>query len=439
MQDEILPLHAANVLTHFIHQTIRLTKSLGTCLWATFISMLLMVSQAMAAPPPTQASPDLYRAAMLAITEGRLADAQKALTALSKESPSHAGAWLDLAMLYCAVGDAPAAEALFVEIERRFTPPRPILDVINSQRALGCLGWQRSQTAQVRLGRGFESNVNQGARTPNFSLGSGGNQIELMLLPEFLPLSDQFTNFSADVTRQLSSDGTTGVMQFQLKSFDRLSKYDTNSFFVGLDRPWQWDEWGLRTAATSGLMTLGGQLYLKQTQLQLTLLPPLPLPGKWKFSVTESLSFISYPTLTAYDARWWETRGTLTYRGDASLLQASASAVQDNGDGQRPGGDRTGIFANMQGRVNLNKDVRVELGWQMQQWQGERAYFPGLIGDRRIQKTQVLRAAAIFPLSEQQAVVVEYRHTRNDENISIFNHRNKVLQLSWQWQASQKR
>ena len=376
---------------------------------------------------------------MLAITEGRLADAQKALTALSEESPRHAGAWLDLAMLYCAVGNAPAAEALFVEIERRYDPPRPILDVIASQRALGCLGWQPTQSAQLRVGRGFESNVNQGARSPNFSIGSGSSQIDLMLLPEFLPRSDRFTNFSADVTRQLAPDGTTGVVQFQSKNYDNLSKYDTNSLFVGLERPWQLGDWGLRAGGTTGFMTLGSDVYLKQTQLQLTLLPPLPLPGNWKFGVTESLSLISYPTLTAYDARWWETRGTLTYRGSDSLWQASASAVQDSGTGQRPGGNRAGIFASLQGRVNLGNDVRGELGWQMQQWKGERAYFPGLIDDRRSQKTQVLRAAAVFPLSEQQAIVLEYRNARNEENISIFNYRDQILQLSWQWQSPQKR
>jgi hypothetical protein len=437
---EILPsCFTASALNHLIHQTAHLSQNLRTCLWAALTSMLLLASQAFANPPPAQASPDLYRQAMLAITEGRLADAEKALVTLSEESPRHAGAWMDLAMLSCAVGNATSAEALFVEIERRYDPLRPILDVIASQRALGCLGWQPAQVVQLRLGRGFESNVNQGARSLNFSIAGVNSQTDLMLLPEFLPQSDQFTNFSADVTRQLSPNGTTGVLRFQSKSYDRLSKYDTNSLFVSLERPWQWGDWGLRTAGTSALMTLGSQVYLKQNQLQLTLLPPLPLPGNWKFGVTESLSFISHPTLTAYDARWWETRGTLTYRGDASLWQASASAVQDSGAGQRPGGDRAGIFANLQGRFSLGRDVRGELSWQRQHWLGERAYFPGLIGDRRIQKTQVLRAAAVFPLSEQQAIAVEYRNTRNDENISIFNYRDQVLQLSWQWQSPQKR
>jgi hypothetical protein len=396
--------------------------------------LLALVSPASADATQVEAAPDLYREAMLAITEGRLADVQKALTALSQETPRHAGAWLDLAMLYCAVGNAPAAEALFVEIERRYDPPRPILDVIASQRTLGCLGWQPKQNTLLRLGRGFESNVNQGARSPNLSVGSGSSQIDLVLLPEFLPLSDQFTNLSADVSRELAPDGTTGVVQFQSKNYDKLSKYNTSSLFVGLERPWRWADWGLRAAGATGFMTLGSQIYLTQTQLQLAVVPPLPLPENWQVGVSESVSLISYPTLTGYDARWWETRGTLTYRGVASLWQASASALQDNGTGQRPGGDRTGVFAGLQGRLDLGHNVRGELGWQLQRWQGERAYFPGLIDDKRVQKTQVLRAAAVFPLSEQQAVVLEYKNTKNDENIATFNYRDQVLQLSWQWQ-----
>lgn len=398
-----------------------------------------LVLPVLADPIPAEQPHDLYREAMLAITEGRLADAEKALLSLSQQAPHHAGAWLDLAMLYCAIGNAPAAEALFVEIERRYDPPRPILDVIASQRRLGCLGWQPKQNTLLRLGRGFENNVNQGARSPNLSIGMGSSQIDLVLLPEFLPLSDQFTNLSADVTRELAPNGTTGVVQFQSKNYDKLSKYSTSSLFVGLERPWRWADWGLRAAGTTGFMTLGSQVYLKQTQLQLAVVPPLPLPGNWQVGVSESLSLISYPTLSGFDARWWETRGTLTYRGEDSLWQASASALQDNETGRRAGGNRTGVFASLQGRLNLGRHVRGELGWQLQRWQGERAYFPSLIDDKRVQKTQVLRAAAVFALSEQQALIVEYRNTRNDENISIFNYRDQVLQLSWQWQPLQKR
>jgi hypothetical protein len=426
-------------LTHFIHRIIHLTQRLRAGLLVAVALPLLLALPAWADPTPTEKTPDLYREAMLAITEGRLADAEKALASLSQETPRHAGAWLDLAMLYCAVGNAPAAEALFVDIERRYDPPRPILDVIARQRALGCLGWQPKQSTQLRLGRGFESNVNQGARSPNLSIDSGRGQIDLVLLPEFLPLSDQFTHFSAEATRELSPDGTTGVLQFQSKNYDKLSRYNSNSLFFGLERPWRWGHWGWRAAGTTGFMTLGSQVYLKQTQLQLAVVPPLPLPENWQLGVSESLSWISYPTLSSFDARWWETRGTLTYKGVDSLWQASASALQDNETGQRPGGDRTGGFASLQGRINLGNKVHGELGWQLQRWQAERAYFPGLIDDKRVQNTQVLRAAAIFSLSEAQAIVVEYRNTRNNENISIFNYRDQVLQLSWQWQPLQKR
>jgi hypothetical protein len=422
-------------LTHFIYRILHLTQHLR----AGLLIASLFALPALAVSTPTKQPPDLYREAMLAITEGRLADAEEALASLSQEAPRHAGAWLDLAMLYCAVGNAPVAETLFAEIERRYDPPRPILDVITRQRTLGCVGWQPKQSALLRLSRGFESNVNQGARSPNLSIGSGSSQIDLMLLPEFLPLSDQFTNFSAEMTRELAPDGTTGVLQFQSKNYDQLSKYNTSSLFVGLERPWRWGDWGLRATGVTGFMTLGSQVYLKQTQVQLDLVPPLPLPSNWQLSVSESLSLISYPTLSGFDARWWETRGTLTHRGDDSLWQASVSALQDNETGQRPGGDRTGVFAGLHGRINLGLNMRGELGWQLQRWQGERAYFPGLIDDKRVQNTQVLRAAAIFPLSEQQAIVVEYRNTRNDENISIFNYRDQLLQLSWQWQPHSKR
>jgi hypothetical protein len=80
-----------------------------------------------------------------------------------------------------------------------------------------------------------------------------------------------------------------------------------------------------------------------------------------------------------------------------------------------------------------------ELGWLWQRWEGTRAYSPGLIDVARLQQTRVLRAAVSYQLRAQQALILELKDTRNDENISIFDYRNLALQLSWQWQPLKRR
>ena len=90
-----------------------------------------------------------------------------------QQEPEHAGAWLDLAILQCKLGYAQEAERLFAEIEARFQPPPGIREIIARLRAQGCAGWQPVKRLSLMVGRGISDNVNQGASTPNFTIGGG--------------------------------------------------------------------------------------------------------------------------------------------------------------------------------------------------------------------------------------------------------------------------
>jgi hypothetical protein len=401
--------------------------------------LLAGAALAYADPVPLDTPPDMYRNAMLAMAEGRLAEAEQALGLVALEEPRHAGAWLDLAMLYCAAGKAGAAENLFAQIERRFTPPPPILEVIAWQRKLGCAGWQSKNDVTLRLGRGFESNVNQGAHQPGLSIGSGENQIDLVLSPGYLARSDQFTKLSAEWVREFSSSGASGMLQLQTQTYDHLGRYSNSALLAGGELPWRWGDWGFRGLGSAGVTTLDGRQYLRQSQLQLEVLPPLPLPANWQFGVAASWSAFAYPNLSSFDAQWWETRATLRHRRDDLWWQASVSALQDRQVRERPGGNRIGAFADLQGRIGLADRVVGEAGWKLQRWHGERNYFPGLIELPRLQQTRVLRAAAVFQLSLQQALVLEFKETKNYENITVFDYRNRAVQLYWQWQVLKNR
>ena len=405
--------------------------SLFFCLRA--LTLLLMAG----APAHAQNDPvrqDFYRDAIQSIADGRKQDASEALRRMIEQEPDHAGAWLDLAILQCELGHAEEAERLFAAIESRFRPPPGILEVIARQRARGCAGRQPASRMSFMLGRGFDNNVNQGASTPNFTLGTGNARIELQLLPEFLPQSDQYTVLSTEYTRDLTADGTLGFVQFQARRNDALTRYNTASIAVGAEHPWRIGDWSVRAAGTLAALSLGGRLYQKQSQLQARISPPLPLPESLQFSLLTGVTHVAYPTLPNFDANTWEMRGLLNYRAQQTRAQASVGYASDRASAARPGGDRQGWFASIQGRTRVADNVFGELGWSRQTWRSESAYSPGLIDQARNQTTDILRGGLIIAIAARQAVRIEFREVKNKENIPIFQHHSRLLQVSWQWQ-----
>ncbi len=378
---------------------------------------------------------DLYLDAMRALSEGRPNDASNTLTQMLEQEPQHAGAWLDLAIIQCQLGYTEEAERLFQAIESRFAPPPGIMEVIHSHRAKGCKK-PSSDSFFIMLGRGNDSNVNQGASNPNFSIGSGSSQIDLVLLPAYLPQQNQYTFLSTNYARNLNAAGDVGYVQFRARQNDSLTQYDTTSLLFGLEHPWRWGGWSGRSGGSVGLLTLGNQLYQKQTQVQTRLFPSLSfLPSeKMQFSVLGSLAHVTYARLSNFDSNTLELSGQLAYQGDKNYAVANVGTLFDRGEVGRPGGNRRGWFVSLQNQMKINEKLRAEFGWTQQNWFSQFAYSPGLIDQKRHQNSQLLRAALIIPLQAKHSLQIEWKEVRNHENISILQYNSRLLQVSWQWQ-----
>jgi len=389
------------------------------------------ISFANAETPPAQQ--DLYLEAMRSISEGRKTDASEALTRMIEQEPQHAGAWLDLALIQCELGRADKAEQLFQIIESRFSPPQGIRDVIANQRARGCKSWQSNNQTTIVIGRGADNNANQGASNPNVSLGNGDRRIDLQLLPEYLPKADEYSLLSIDFTHELSPNGSLGFAQLQTRQNDALSQYNTVSVAAGVDMPWHMTNWGLNTIGTVGALTLGGKLYQQQASLQARISPPVSLPKGFQFHALTSAAYIYYPTLDHFNANMLEMRGILHYQVKHMQAHASFGYLYDRATSIRPGGDRHGWYAHIQGRQRLTDHIFGELGWSLQTWTGKTAYSPGLIDEVRFQRTHTLQGALVVPVTDQQSLHLELRHVRNNENISVFQYSNSQFQLTWQW------
>lgn len=389
-------------------------------------ALTCMAAHAQQAAPPSEADL-LYEHALQSISEGRKNDAYAALQRVINMAPSHAGAWLELALLQCSLGNQAEADRLFTEIEQKFDPPPGIVQLIATTRTGGCAGAPVFSQASLTLARGIDQNVNQGS--------TRDLEVAVNLSPEFRPQHDQYTMLSGEYLRDLNANGVMGFVQFQGRHNDTLHQYDSAALFTGAEAPWRFGNWNVRGTALAGFVTLGSKLYQRQYQVQARVGPPVPLPYSLQFHVQGSLTHASYATLQNFDATTSELRGMLSRRSGDTSANASLGAQRDKAAGDRPGGDRHGWNASLQWRHRYGSGITADLGYNLQAWRSSTSYAGDVIPQVRDQTTHILRATFIYPLTRNQNLVLEGRQIINKENIPIFQYNNRQLQLSWQWQG----
>jgi tetratricopeptide (TPR) repeat protein len=377
-----------------------------------------------------------YRNALKLLSEGSYEEAKKAIEAVIASQPEHAGALLDLAILQCGMGLVDEAKASFEQIEVRFDPPLAIRDLIRKIRAGECRREESraGSRLQIRLGRGYDSNANQGARDPYFMLAVDGGVIPLMLAPEFRPRSDSFTQFGLEAAYTRPGSGTLLHTYFNARKNDRISDYDQATGVIGVEEPWRIGNWESRWGGNLGATWLGGALYQKQVNAYVQVLPPWPgLPAGWRISALGDWSRLWHPTLYRFDANLLRAQALLTFQGRDTQFLGGLGVARDDGESGRAGGDRRGWTANLIVRQRLGERLLGEFSWSRQSWRGEAAYLPGLFDERREQRATLWRVGASYAVTPRQSVLLEYRFLDNQENISLFAYRSRQIMLNWQY------
>jgi tetratricopeptide (TPR) repeat protein len=413
-------------------------RRLLTCavLGAAFLSCAAHAQEApakdVAAPETPSQQEALYRAALGALADGHPEQAARLLEQIVAREPRFAGAWLDLAISQCELGNAAEAERLFAGLERRFALPPGIGEAIAHYRGTGCGKKVARQDSvwMVAATRGHDTNVNQGASDPRFTIGTGSNQTQYELDASFLPKADNYGQAAGSYMRPLGDSGTSVIAQLYSRWYDREHAQDTASALGALEHTWKFADWRVRGTAALGVVSLDRVLYQRQRQMQAQVTPPFTLPASVDLSLTANLNRVNYPSRPAYDGTTLEVGGLLTYRGPHSLTQATLTRLHDDSADARPGGDRNGWFGSVQWYGELDNTTLFEAGLTHQNWRGDAAYSPGLIDTRRLQNTTVLRAAAQWRLQPHVSLVLELRDTFNHENISLFQYNSRALQLS---------
>jgi hypothetical protein len=398
------------------------------------LMLLLIFGNTVAKADNEAESENLYLEALKAISEKRNDDAKAMLSTLIEKKPLHAGAWLDLAMLQCKLGNKEEADKVLLKMKQNLPLSEEQLYKLELWQPKSCIPATPEKRIAIAVEAGYDTNVNQGASNPFFTFGSGTEQITLQLLPEYQPKADRFAGLSGNISQEINNNGTIGFAQARLRSYDSLSAYNTLALALGVEKPWKWRDYGIRGTALVSALSLGGTLYQKQEIVQLRLSPAVSQGSSWRFSTMAGFTNVQYPTLGNFDAHTWELRGLLSYETQKYQLQAGLAAMADRAHADRQGGHRTGYYGNLNLRRQLSQQSELELGWSKQIWQSAEIYSPNLIDVARRQDLQLVKAGLNWYFTDKQSLQLEFRAINNKENISILQYNSKSVQLSWQWQ-----
>lgn len=406
-------------------------------LWTRLACLVCLVMPlAYAEPAPTEV--DLYQEALQLIEKGDKQGAIERYNHLLESIPNHAGAWMDLALLYCEQGDVRRAHSIFEQIETRFDLPPAIREVIRHYRSKGCVVTaEPSARWSVNLSGGYTDNVNHGLSNPLIDLTLPLGVLSVRLNDTFLPRASSVGAVGINYVRNLETlPGTLFFAGVTEKRFPSVREFNQRSAL----------------AEVAHRRTVGGWLHeydlvashlsLNQQTHQVGLLTQgawwLPTSGEEspRFGVELAASRWRYPHDHIYDSTMIEGRVNIKWMPTQQLaLRGAAGPMIDNAEQQRPGLDRRGYLLSLAGQWTVSDRVRLDANFRQRVLHDEAVYSPlfGATKRRSTQQQFTVGVQARTDPASPAAWRLEWEHARSRDNIPLFPYSNHTVTLSWHY------
>ena len=412
---------------------------------ATLTQRLLAALLLWAGTMPAMASVDtdnkkiadvLYEEAVLLIDADQNTAGIDLLRKVVELQPDHAGAWLDLAMLHCRIGDAAATGQLLDHVERQFKPNPQIRLVINHIQKTNCDGYAKlseeiklTQKGVLRgeFALGVDDNVNQGLSNNSFLFDQGGSLIELQVAPDFRPRSDEFVQTDLSYQKNGFSAYVQMRQNFTEDAFDLFSGflgYQTTPYLPGAN---------VQFGTVAGALTLGGALYQRTLQVNTHLTPTALQSESIGTRFVLALSRVSYPSLAGADAEFVELGLENIWNRQSYSIASRVDYTFDNALKNRAGGDRTTVGLNLEVARPLPRDYGIRFGVTQKRTLGSDVFSPGFISKRRDQMRSSYGLTLTKTLNPKATLKFQVRKVLNSENIELFEYDNTVAKMSVLW------
>jgi hypothetical protein len=391
-----------------------------------------------------------YQAAIEALAQGDKPLTERLLREVVQLSPAHAGAWLDLALLYCDAGQSAEALALFEKIEEELQAPPGIKALISQARARGC-NPQRRWLKQSQLSVGRDSNVNYAPMDSVIRFAATAPFPELVLGPQNRPKADWFGLAEIFFTLPAATENWAGAQwQGMLQGKNYQSEHDFNTISATLGASWQGvqnlksplSNLGIHLWELSAFLShsqMGGRAYDTNAHF---------LAGSWSSDLNNSttswrwgweggLSQYQYAQSNLYNATRldWRARAQIRHNlfGKFHSLSGSFGPVMDWANTNRPGGDRFGYRFLAQWSTIWSPEHETVVFMQQQNLKESQAYSPAFFGDqKRYPKTGQWGARYTQHMWREAAWYAQYQAQTVNDKINLFSYKNQSFTIGFQ-------
>lgn len=399
---------------------------------------LLVVASVQARAQPGGEEAAIYQEALQSLERGDKEGALARYNQLLEKVPNHAGAWLDLALLYCEQGEAGRAQRLFDHIEKQFAPPPAILELIQHYRRQGCQPQpQPFGRWTLSVNGGYTDNVNHGLSNPVIYLDPSVGAPEVRLSDQYRPRSSAHGGFGLNYTGNLA--GWPGAQWFAgvtQRNFPSAREFDQRLLLAGVGQQRKWAGRTLEFQLAATHFSLHDQTHQVGLMAQAGAWALPPAPGRPWLGLEAALSRWRYPRDPSYDSTLIEGRVKWLWAVERVQIRGNLGPLLDRADGQRPGLDRRGYTLNLGGQWATSDRTLLDVNFRQRLLRDEAVYSP-LFGD---QKHRSLQRHLILAYQWKETPVapvawrLEWERFESCDNIPLFPYTSQTLTLSWQYQ-----
>lgn len=381
--------------------------------------------------------PDNYEEALKLLELGDREGAIEQYNLLLDKLPNHAGAWLDLALLYCEQGEVARAHQIFEHVERQFQPPPAIRELILHYRASGCAPRPAPKGRWVvTLSTGHTSNVNRGLSNPVVELTLPFGITPVRLGDAFNPRASALVALNASFTKEVRRlPGTSWFIGATEKFFPSVQELSQRSFVAGISQQRAIQGWQVESELAVTHLSLDERSHQTGLLGQVGAWAPAINPRTPQFGADLSVSRWRYPHDPLYDNRIIEGRFNMRWvASERVALRASLGRVVDIASNARPGLDREGYSFYTGAQWLLSDLLRADASFRQRRLTDEAVYSP-LFGERRHRSTQQQFLAGI----QTQSIPglpgtwrLEWERSASRDNIPLFPYTSRTISVSWQ-------